>query len=838
MATHVVLRSWRGSLEGPSIVNLPAGERIDPNAYGMTADEMLAAGVALIEYQVDQQPALDAFFELGGAERTDLVALYHAFGVFQDGNTPGGEANELVDLGTVDDGEGLAGPKVGVNLQVRRINGEGLISVAESANGNALDITTTAEANSLGSLGAGETLVGAQAGSVLNTKSLVAGTNVSFTADAQTVTINATQADPNPRSNEAVVRVEAGVTEDPDELLFNTVANALAWRVANDVRYLRISLSASTPGAQYTIPDSPGYDMSNVIIGPRHGEPAQGVVIPDTATLNNLAGFENISVFPNNWTANRVNVGAIYSQRNVTWGFQGAVAATTPRLSVGTEAVAAGMVRVQLDGLNFESFATDAVLFNEDTTPVFFQVSSGGNVPENSLVGSATFGIFDTGGATPGDVTWNPFNQPRATGTTNFRADQNDRQHSYDNADSGLTATTTKTALDELAARPSADERLRFDVAQAGHGFTVVSGIPVPAFYNSDTSSWVAADLSGGDTPRVRTAYVVAVADADNFTLQMPAGIVDLTPGHGLVDGDFYFSDTSSPFYTVTEPTSGIVQPLWQVSGDRLVLSSDGARSATVETQFLPTVDYITNFQAGFTDPTRGAYRAPVASADTLCTGAATFTASVLVRFRREAGSYVLAQRWQPDAGNSLTAGSGWYIAWNGGILTFGISDGTDAVRTVQVTSPDIINRWTVISGVWDTSIPGVSSQRIYLNGSLAVDDEQAFSGFTAAGTGRLFTVGAGETSDGDLFQPSQFVDIAGFGYGAVGRADGRFPGHSDACLYAGDMVNLTDGTFDNLYSVKQETPGATWTATLGGVALEEFGETVDQAARTLPQWY
>ena len=104
-------------------------------------------------------------------------------------------------------------------------------------------------------------------------------------------------------------------------------------------------------------------------------------------------------------------------------------------------------------------------------------------------------------------------------------------------------------------------------VFQGAHGFTLSSGIPIPVYYNAGT--WVTADLS---TPaHTKQAFVVEVVDANEFVIQLQ-GFHELVGGHGLTDGAQYWSSSVAPYYTATEPSTGTVQVLWVVEGNRLQL--------------------------------------------------------------------------------------------------------------------------------------------------------------------------------------------------------------------------------------------------------------------------
>jgi len=114
-------------------------------------------------------------------------------------------------------------------------------------------------------------------------------------------------------------------------------------------------------------------------------------------------------------------------------------------------------------------------------------------------------------------------------------------------------------------------------VTQVGHGFTIPDLIPLPLYWDAAGSEWVIADQVPPE--RTKQAYLVEVIDANTFVVQLH-GYHSLTPGHGMLDGEYYWLDTSAPFYTPVQPVSGIAQCLWVVEGDRLQLLNQAPYNA------------------------------------------------------------------------------------------------------------------------------------------------------------------------------------------------------------------------------------------------------------------
>ncbi len=115
-----------------------------------------------------------------------------------------------------------------------------------------------------------------------------------------------------------------------------------------------------------------------------------------------------------------------------------------------------------------------------------------------------------------------------------------------------------------------------FAITQVAHGFAV--GHPVTL----TGSSWAAADRDAGST--VADAVVVAVADADNFTI-LQIGRVTATTGQwdtrtgdsgGLTAGEYYWLSSTAGGLTKTQPTSGIAQCIGVAMSTTVLLVSIG----------------------------------------------------------------------------------------------------------------------------------------------------------------------------------------------------------------------------------------------------------------------
>ncbi len=125
-------------------------------------------------------------------------------------------------------------------------------------------------------------------------------------------------------------------------------------------------------------------------------------------------------------------------------------------------------------------------------------------------------------------------------------------------------------------------------VTQTAHGFTLTNLIPIPVYWESVANEWVVADHT--PSQRVKQAFIVSITDANTFVVQLH-GYHTLTPGHGLVDGDYYWGSSTPPYYTATAPATGsIAQSLWVVENNRLQLLNQASYLVTENTLTLQDV--------------------------------------------------------------------------------------------------------------------------------------------------------------------------------------------------------------------------------------------------------
>ncbi len=105
------------------------------------------------------------------------------------GNTSPGGVTDGVNVGT---GSGIRRDKTADNINLRSIVGLGRVSTAVAGNNNEIEISTTAEANDVASVGGGESLRSGKSGEDIQLKSLVAGANVVLTPNANEIEISTT----------------------------------------------------------------------------------------------------------------------------------------------------------------------------------------------------------------------------------------------------------------------------------------------------------------------------------------------------------------------------------------------------------------------------------------------------------------------------------------------------------------------------------------------------------------------------------------------------------------------------------------------------------------------
>lgn len=163
--------------------------------------------------------------------------------------------------------------RVGDDLQFRSIKSSAdsiNFTIAQSTDGNEVEISSTAEINTASNLGSGEGVFAQKSTYDLEFKSLVAGTNVTLTSDSNTVTIDVDQ----PDSSNTAYSYQFGVTFDGSGDVDSITDVPSGWTITNTGNIITITHTASrypksisywgkdsTNGWQYRMPTA-GYQAT------------------------------------------------------------------------------------------------------------------------------------------------------------------------------------------------------------------------------------------------------------------------------------------------------------------------------------------------------------------------------------------------------------------------------------------------------------------------------------------------------------------------------------------------------------------------------------------------
>ena len=144
-------------------------------------------------------------------------------------------AGAAVTASNIGTGVGVFSSKIGLDLEFRSLStGTGNINLTVAQNGDDIEFINTAEINTASSLGAGEAVFAQKDTYDLQFKSLVAGTNITLTGDADTVTIDAAPAPATAFSYQFTVNFDAAgnvdtVADLPTGWTSNIVANSITF---------------------------------------------------------------------------------------------------------------------------------------------------------------------------------------------------------------------------------------------------------------------------------------------------------------------------------------------------------------------------------------------------------------------------------------------------------------------------------------------------------------------------------------------------------------------------------------------------------------------------------
>lgn len=118
-----------------------------------------------------------------------IVLSSDANSVTIESNIVPGEINDGINLGT---GAEVFESKVGTDFRFRTLIGGTNVNLTENANTIVIDVPNVGVDNTASNLGAGEIVFAQKVGIDFQFKTLIAGTNVGLVSDANTITINAT----------------------------------------------------------------------------------------------------------------------------------------------------------------------------------------------------------------------------------------------------------------------------------------------------------------------------------------------------------------------------------------------------------------------------------------------------------------------------------------------------------------------------------------------------------------------------------------------------------------------------------------------------------------------
>lgn len=143
-------------------------------------------------------------------------------------------------------------------------------------------------------------------------------------------------------------------------------------------------------------------------------------------------------------------------------------------------------------------------------------------------------------------------------------------------------------------------------VSQTAHGFTIPTEGFIPVYLDDADGLWKAAQADSDNT--MAMANVVAVADANNFTVQLLGSLTALA--HGLTVGNYYYlSDTVAGGLTTAEPTRS--QPVAFISSASEIELLQLRAITTGDSAFISAFDATTSW----TGPATGLYTLTIAAA-------------------------------------------------------------------------------------------------------------------------------------------------------------------------------------------------------------------------------
>lgn len=160
----------------------------------------------------------------------------------------GGEANTASNLGVT--GQGVFSSKSGVDLQFKKLIAGTNVTMSSDANSITINSSGSGEVNTASNLGAGSGIFSSKSGVDLRLKSLVAGTNVTLSSDTNTITINASGGGTGETNTASNVGVGTGIfaSKSGVDLQFKSLVAGSGVSLTNDATTVTITSTGGGSG--------------------------------------------------------------------------------------------------------------------------------------------------------------------------------------------------------------------------------------------------------------------------------------------------------------------------------------------------------------------------------------------------------------------------------------------------------------------------------------------------------------------------------------------------------------------------------------------------------------
>ena len=184
-----------------------------------------------------------------------------------------------------------------------------------------------------------------------------------------------------------------------------------------------------------------------------------------------------------------------------------------------------------------------------------------------------------------------------------------------------------------------------------------------------------------------------------------------------------------------------------------------------------------------------------------------------------------------------LAANQGWYLSSPGNdfinpSVEAGRATGAN-VATRQLSFPSGDDSWILAIGVWDNTSPQID---LWINGQNAASTLFALNATSSAVPLIVGAFGTAGTSGSARGESTILISGVSIRTGAfVSSAEAHWQYYIE-CKHAGDLVQSSLMGWDHLWSVKQNTPGATWSPAVGSVSLIRTG-SLTVVTDSNPRW-